>query len=283
MSRGRALVYGSLNPDLVHTVERLPGPGDDLRSSGWRLTFGGKAANAAAALAGWGVDTSLTGLVLGADPLGDALLAALVRPHLDLSHVAQDSGQATRHCVVLVTPDGDRAIVSTGYEGARWQEVPPAAWEGVGVTLVDGLCLPAGTGVVEEARARRVPVVWLDAPPDLAHLADLVVWSRHEHSPAEAAAAGRRTDVVLTAGPEPLVAWLSGERLRIVPPAAGPVVDGTGAGDVFAAACARGLLLGWERPATLRWAAAAGAALARRSRSAGMPSLDDVAGLTRSF
>lgn len=282
MSRGSALVYGSVNPDLVHTVERLPGPGDDLRSAAWRLTYGGKAANAAVALAGWEVDTSLTGLVLGTDPLGDALLAVLARPHLDLSHLVRDPGQATRHCLVLVTPDGDRAIVSTGYQGARWQEVPAPAWETVGVGLVDGLSQPAGAEVVEAARARRVPVVWLDAPPDLAHLADLVVWSRHEHSPEEAAALGRRTDVVLTAGPEPLVAWLSGERLRIVPPEAGPVVDGTGAGDVFAAACARGLLLGWERPATLRWAAAAGAALARRGRLGGMPTIDEVAELAPS-
>ena len=74
------LVYGAVNPDLVHRVDRLPGPGDDIRSTSWRITWGGKAANAAVALATWGVDTRLTGLVVGFDALGDALIEALERP-----------------------------------------------------------------------------------------------------------------------------------------------------------------------------------------------------------
>ncbi len=55
----KALCYGSLNPDLVHHVERLPVAGDDLLSDRWHIEFGGGGGNAAVALATWSVDTVL--------------------------------------------------------------------------------------------------------------------------------------------------------------------------------------------------------------------------------
>ena len=104
----RALIYGAVNPDLVHQVDRLPGPGDDIRSRDWSLTWGGKASNAAVALATWDIDTRLLGLVIGVDALGDALLSSLDHPRLDTSWIERDPADQTRHCVVLVTADGDR-------------------------------------------------------------------------------------------------------------------------------------------------------------------------------
>jgi sugar/nucleoside kinase (ribokinase family) len=264
----RALVYGAMNPDLVHVVDRLPQAGDDIRSQDSQLTWGGKAANAAMALASWGVETRLLGLVIGEDPLGDVLVDALHHRNLDMSWTERSPRDRTRHCVILMTPDGDRTIVCGGYDDARWQDVPEAAWDGVDVALVDGFGGDAATAVVAGAHDRGIPVVWLDAPSPPPLEVDLVVWSRHERAEGEAAWLGVRGDnLALTSGAGPVLVFWAGERLEVSPP---PVVitDSTGAGDVFAAACAFGIASGWAPRRLLGWAAAAGAASAKGGRAA---------------
>lgn len=269
----KVLSYGAINPDLVHLVDRLPVPGDDLRSAGWRLTYGGKAANAAVALAAWGLTVRLTGLVIGTDPLGDALLAALTVPGLDLSALERDPAEPTRHCVVMIAPDGERTIVCSGYEHARWHRMTDVEWEGVEGLVVDAFADVAAVEVVADARRRGLPVVWIDAPPDHAHLADLVIWSHHEHGGDEARSL--HAAVVLTSGAGQVEAWWDTEHLQVSPPAI-EAVDTTGAGDVFAAACLRGLLQGDDPARILSWAAAAGAALSAKGRAAGMPGVGEI-------
>ena len=265
------LCYGAVNPDLIHRVERIPAPGDDLRSRSWSFLYGGKAANAAAALAAWGSDPVLAGLVVGVDPWGDTLVDALRRAGVDLSWLERDPSQATRHCVVLVTPEGERTIVCTGYEGARWQRVPPGAWVGVEGVLVDGFGGMEAARTAAEGRRRHLPLVWLDAPAGAVEPGDVVVWSRHEHDMGEAEALAQRgVRVVLTAGADPATTWWDGDVFEAaVPPVV--VVDATGSGDVVAAACLYGLVRGWEPRRVVSWAVSAGAALAARGREAGMP------------
>jgi ribokinase len=274
----KALCYGSLNPDLIHRVARLPVPGDDLASDGWQLLYGGGGGNAAVALATWETDTVLMGHALGSDPLGDWLLETLARPHLDLSRMRRDPHTQTPHCVVMITPDGDRTILSTGYGDAQWQNVPEEVWERVGIVLVDGYSTAAGAAVAAEAGRRNIPVVGLDASGASAEASSLVVWSRHEH-PDEAAA--RRLSaaghpVVLTGGSGDVGMWWGDRTYRTAPPLITPV-DGTGAGDVFAAMGAFGLASEWGPEQILRMATAAGALLAGRGRPAGIPTLAEIA------
>ncbi len=273
------LCYGAVNPDLVHHLDRIPGPGDDVRSRRWSFLYGGKAANAAAALAAWHADPVLLGLVLGADPLADALEAALERAGVDTSWLERDPSQATRHCVVLVTPEGERTIVCTGYLDASWQRVPPGAWDGARAVLLDGFGGEAALRTAVEGRRRALPLVWVDAPAGAVEAGDLVIWSRHEHRLAEAQGlAARGVRVVLTAGSDPATVWWDGTTSSVTPPAV-DVADATGSGDVLAAGCAYGLARGWEPERIVRWAVAAGAALAARGREAGMPSVSDVEAL----
>jgi ribokinase len=273
----RALCYGSLNPDLIHRVLRLPDPGDDLFSESWELLYGGGGGNAAVALATWAAETTLIGHALGSDPMGDWLLETMARPHLDLSRILQEPDVRTPHCVVMITPDGDRTILSTGYQDARWQEVPEKAWQGAEVVLVDGYTDAAGARVAAEAGRRGIPVVGLDAGDATAALSSLVVWSRHEH-PDETAAHALAVEghpVVLTGGSGDITMWWGDRVLRTAPPPVIPV-DGTGAGDVFAAMCAYGLAAEWDPDHILRMAATAGALLTGQGRSVGVPTLADI-------
>ncbi len=276
----RALVYGAVNTDVLHVVDRIPQRGDDIRSRQWSMAWGGKAANAAMALARWQCDVRLLGLPIGRDALGDALLSSLDVAHLDRTWLVR-TDEPSRHCIILRTPDGDRTIICTGYEGARWQAIPDGAWKGVDAVLVDGFAGRHATRVVAEGVERGIPVVWLDAPDPPPAPATLVVWSRHEHSIDAAAALARKgVPVVLTASAEPIHAWWDGRRIEIAPPQI-EVVDATGSGDVFAAGCAFGLASGWDRPQLLEFAAAAGAAAAARRRTK-LPTLEDIAALGQS-
>jgi len=241
------------------------------------MLYGGGGGNAAVALATWETDTILIGHALGSDPMGAWLLENMKRPHLDVSAVRQDPAVRTPHCVVMITPDGDRTILSTGYEHARWQEVPENTWDGVEVVLVDGYAAEAGTQVAAEAGRRGIPVVGLDAGRATAEVSSLVVWSRHEH-PDEADARDLNSaghPVILTGGSGDIAMWWGNRALRITPPPISPV-DGTGAGDVFAAMCAYGLASGWEPDQVLPMAAASGALLAGRGRAAGNATLAEI-------
>ncbi len=273
----KALCYGSLNPDLIHHLAGFPAAGDDLFSDRWEMVYGGGAGNPAVALATWGVDTVLIGHALGSDPMGASLLDALARPHLDLSGIRQDPAVRTPHCVVMTTPDGDRTIISTGYEDARWQPVPHQSWQGVEAVLVDGYSAGAGEAVAGDASGRGIPVVGVDAGLPTAELSSLVVWSRHEH-PDEGQARdlnARGHPVVLTGGSGEVVMWWGDRTYRTTPPPIEPV-DGTGAGDVFAAMCTYGLGSNWHPGRVLQMATAAGALLAGRGRAAGVPSLEEI-------
>lgn len=270
------LCYGSLGPDLIHQLPRLPLPGDDLPSTTWQIAYGGSAANTAVPLVAWGAPSRVLGHRLGDDPLAGWLLGELAHLGVDVGLVESREGAPTPHCVVLLTPDGERTIVSTGYQQVGWQVVPEAGWAGTAVVLVDGYSGAAGAAVAGQARVRDIPVVGLDVA-EAAHVADWVIWSRHEHpDPGEAQrlAAGGRT-VMVTDGPREVLVRRGREVFQLEPPQLG-VRDPTGAGDICAAMCAFGILHRWDWVRTIRAAIAAASLLAAAGRGSGVPSLEPI-------
>lgn len=269
-----ALCYGSINPDIVHRLAEFPKPGDDLSSFGHRLTYGGGGANPAVALAAWGVTTTVAGNALGDDPLGSWLVEDLAGRGVDVSLIETVPGLRTPHCLVLVGPDGERTIISTGYRTASWQDVPDDAWVGKSVAMVDSYSAAAGSAVIRSARFHDVPVVGVDVAGRAAAGLTATVWSRHEHGLEDALAlSGSGPDVVLTAGRDEAKWCRAGEILTSALPPEVVAVDPTGAGDTLAAMVALGIGSNWEPDQTLRMAVAAASMTVGLERGDPIPDL----------
>lgn len=271
----RILVYGSLVPDLVYHVPRLPGPGEDIPSHSIRMHPAGGGGNVACALAAWSYRVRGRGNQLGDDGLGRWMRDQLVEREVDVSDDFLWAGALTPSCAIMVTPDGERTMVGSDYAGVRWLEVTDRDWDEVGVAVVDRYSGEAGAAVAAEASRRGIALVGSDLTGAAAQLARLVVWSRAEHpDPAEAAALTKTGPaVVLTNGAGPVLAFDQDREITVNPPAV-KAADATAAGDVFAAACAAGIADNLNLEEIVRRAAVVTARFVTTGRAGGIPPLD---------
>lgn len=106
---GYVVVVGSLNADLVQTVERLPTPGETLRGGELQIIPGGKGANQACAASRLGGRVAMIGNV-GSDPFGAILLESLRAAGVDVSGV-ETIGGGSGTASILVLPSGENSIV----------------------------------------------------------------------------------------------------------------------------------------------------------------------------
>ncbi|MEQ3549037.1 ribokinase [Pseudonocardia nematodicida] len=106
----RVLVVGSINEDVTLRVASLPRPGETVLSSSRHRTPGGKGANQAVAAVRAGADVTLAGRV-GDDESGARMLSALRAAGVDTRFVGADTLAPTGRATVLVSDDGENAIV----------------------------------------------------------------------------------------------------------------------------------------------------------------------------
>lgn len=102
-------VVGSINLDLIATVERLPAPGETLRSDGFSTAPGGKGANQALAAARAGGKVRMIGAV-GRDGFATEALTCLKDEKVDLSGV-REAAAATGIALIFVDGKGENVIV----------------------------------------------------------------------------------------------------------------------------------------------------------------------------
>jgi len=267
----RITVVGSINLDLVVRCHALPRPGETISGATLERFPGGKGANQAVACARLGAKVRMVGAV-GRDAFADEALAGLrdAGVELDLREVDASTGIA----LITVDADGETTIVVSPGANARLEdfELPPsdavlcqqeipdeavvAAWE-----QASGLfCLNA-------APARRIAV-----DPDLA------IVNRFEHD------ALAHTDglVALTLGAEGAVLLENGEEVARATPPRVDVVDGTAAGDAFAACLVVSLLEGRDEEEALVRACAAGAlAVSRLGAQPSLPTAAEIDAILR--
>jgi len=252
-------VVGSLNEDVVVTVDRLPGRGETVVGSAVAVLPGGKGANQAAAAGRLGAGVHMVGRV-GADPAAGRQLAALADAGVNVGRVQRTDGAPTGTATIPVeAAGGENLIVVVPGANARLTatdvDVEPVHRAGV---LLLQLEVPLAT-VQAAAAATRGTVVLNPAPPrplpdELLARVDVLVPNEHELVRLAGAEPGERTPAELAdlaRGLAPSVVVTLGERGALVvtgeeppllqaPPPVTPV-DTTGAGDCFCGALSSAL------------------------------------------
>jgi ribokinase len=294
----RVVVVGSVNVDLVVTLDALPRPGETVMGGTFARHGGGKGANQAVAAARLGAEVALVAAV-GRDDLGDAALEELAGDGVDVGAVVRANAPTG---VALITVDraGENAIaVASGANAELSAEAVTAA-------LGERLDAPAGVvllghevpdaAVVAGARAAREAgwAVLLNPAPAralgdaLAALGPLLTPNADEAraltGEADPEAAGRalaaRTGapVLVTVGADGALLCADGGVERLRAPAV-EVVDTTGAGDTFNGALAAELAAGAALETAARLAIGAAArSTTRPGARAGMPRRAELAG-----
>ena len=110
---GRVIVVGSVNVDLVVSVERLPGPGETVTGGRFARHHGGKGGNQAVAAARLGAETAFVGAV-GGDAFGSEARAGLEAEGIDLRGIVVLDREATGVALIMVEASGENCIAVAG-------------------------------------------------------------------------------------------------------------------------------------------------------------------------
>lgn len=299
----RIVVIGALVYDFVFEVPDWVAPNRAVHASKATMTPGGKALNQAAAAALLGADdVRLVGCV-GADMLGDDMLAALEDVGVNTRHIRRQPKARTSIASIVVMDNvpgfiGAPAASRMVDEGQIREAL--ADLRAGDIVLVDfEIPQPLVQFALEQARAAGAITVLNPAPyftrdsfvVGYLHLVDALIPNKLEAQlilgsesddldllARELLALGVK-QVVLTIGELGSVLYEADCRLE-QPAFKLDAVDTTGASDAFAGAYCQGLALGWPLTRTLEFAsAAAGLACTRSGTMSSLPSLNEVQAL----
>ena len=268
----RIFVLGNASIDTTLRVPRLPAPGETLMATGIQRSPGGKGLNQAVVAARCGAEVRFLA-PLGTEPETVLIRAAVAAEGLHA--IWAETGAPTDLSSLMVAPDGENCIVSTG---ACCDSLGhDAAQHFVAAMLPADLLLMQGNlrhdvtlAAAQAARSLGARVMLNTAPlrwsyASLLPLCDLVVANRFEsgtitglaepHRAAEALAQGGAAIVTLGAGgcllADPIPRHFPAEPVQ--------PIDTTGAGDVFCGTLAAAWSQGRPLPDAIRAAQRAAA------------------------
>jgi ribokinase len=270
-------VVGSINLDLIATVERLPAPGETVTGGDFGTAPGGKGANQALAARRAGAEVRMIGAV-GKDAFAMEALSLLEEGGVDLSHVRRMHAP-TGTALILVDAKGENVIAVVS--GAN-RSVLPGDLAAAGLRKGEYLLLqqeiPLETVEAALRAARKAGAVSvLNTAPFRAEAAsfigeaDYIVANETEfdlYADALSLPKGDRTrrmaafaertgrTLIVTLGAEGVLAATPGEALA-VPALKVTPVDTVGAGDTFCGYLAASLASGLPLEQALRRATAA--------------------------
>ncbi len=292
-------VMGSINMDLIITLERLPASGETLLGSHTTYAQGGKGANQAVAAARLGASTMLIGKV-GDDAFGTQIRRGLAVEGIDLTHLGEATGVTTGVAIIMLVHGENTIVVARGANDTVTPEDVQRAHTAIARSDAMLCQLEVPLAAVEAAlaagRATNVITILDPAPaqrcPDtILALADYVTPNRYEasaltgiavHSWDDARRAAQqllryvRKGVVVKLGGAGALA-LDAEAEHRIEGIAVEVVDTTAAGDAFCAALGVALAHGIAFAEAVRFANAVGAlAVTRLGAQPSLPTLDEV-------
>ena len=102
-------VLGSINADLIATVQHRPAGGETVLATGFTVAPGGKGANQALAARRMGAGVTMLGAV-GRDGFAEQALHLLRAAGVDLSGVAEIEDAATGIGMILLDMHGENSI-----------------------------------------------------------------------------------------------------------------------------------------------------------------------------
>ncbi|WAB84697.1 PfkB family carbohydrate kinase [Microcella daejeonensis] len=253
---GSIVCVGTALLDTIAVVDGLPGEDGRAEAEQVVLAGGGNASTSAVTIARLGVDVDFAGVV-GADDIGQSLVAQLQAEGVGTRHVEVREGIETTHSVVIVTRSTAARTIIT-----RPATAPRSIPRGYDWVHVDKLGY--STLRADPHHGSRVAIDDGNAVPDLdLALIDLYVptasvLSDRYHGVGLEAAARR----ALKAGPSAVVATAGSRGSFVVTEALAEFapalridpVSTLGAGDVFHGAILAAILLGKSLPAALRFA-----------------------------
>jgi len=251
-TRPRFLCIGDIDVDILIEVDHLPTRDGKVNGQHLRRVPGGMAGNASVALSRLGACVRILGRV-GDDDEGAFALDALAQAGVETGFVSHLAGVRTFSCIGLITPDGEKSLIKLMTAAYR-----PAAEE-LTVQTVEGVAhihlTSAGDPVlcrrvVDVARAHgattSLDVEEADCPSERSALEaaitgfDLLFCNTEARAVLDVRLANRLTGLVatiITTRGECGARVETGGHSIDAEGFAADVLDTTGAGDCFAAAC----------------------------------------------
>ncbi len=283
------LVVGVAVLDFVFRLDELPRRAEKYRAQSADMVGGGNAANAAVGIARLGASPLLAAR-LGADAVGDMIIADLVREGVDCTLIRRFEGRKSSYSSIYMDRAGERQIVNFRDTDITWDagwllEAPLPA---ITAALADTRWPQGALAAMQIAAARGVPGI-IDVEQPAHESAAAIRVASHAAFSAQGlrdftgvddpeaglAATGLRGWQCVTDGANG-VWWRHGDRHGHVPAFAIEPVDTLGAGDLWHGAFALALSEGSDETSAIVFAnAAAAIKCTRHGGRTGAPTRDE--------
>ena len=235
MSFKNVLCFGSLNPDLVYFIDKLPSPGGDIQSKKYFIRPGGTAINCAENIAMWEINTAVRGNSIGNDELGTYLVEHLNNLKIVHKDVIKEN-TITPTCSIYIDESGERTIISSGYEESNWSNLNNI--QNYDSLLIDRYSIKYIKEELEKVKKNNdIFLTQAGYEEEIDYEIDFLVVSKNEIEVKEAneiLEKGMAKWILLTSSNLPARLLSTDGVLEIVPPDF-KTINATGAGDATAA------------------------------------------------